>query len=152
MVNFHHIHEVTVGPSAHAAHKLKTLFRAFCADSAAPDPTQDRPPQLMIPKILLLVEQIRPTTAQIDNLGAPIAVLLEACTFEAVECIGDALTTAYDALVLVVAEGAFVADAGEGGGAHVGVADGAFAVTFVAQTADRNARLLAAHYKIAGRC
>jgi len=106
----------------------------------------------MISKILLLVEQIRPTTPQIDNLRAPVAILLEACTFETVESIGDALATANDALVLVVAEGAFVADAGEGGGAHVGVADGAFAVAFVAEAADGNSRLLAAHYEIARRC
>ena len=33
-------------------------------------------------------------------------------------------------------------------GAHVGIADGTFSVTFVAQTADRDAGLLAAHDKI----
>ena len=56
------------------------------------------------------------------------------------------LAAAHDAFVLVVAEGAFVADADEGGGADVAVADGAFAVAFVAEAADGDAGLLAAHY------
>ena len=45
----------------------------------------------MIPKILLLVEQIRPRTAQIDNLWTPIPILLQPRTFETVEGVGDAL-------------------------------------------------------------
>jgi hypothetical protein len=106
-------------------------------------------PSLVIPKILLLVEQIGPRGAQIYNLRTPVAVLLEARTFEAVEGVGDALATAHDALVLVVAEGALVADAGQGGGAHVGVTDGALAVAFVAESANGDASLLAAHDEIA---
>ena len=102
----------------------------------------------MIPKILLLVKQIRPTATQIDNLGAAVAVLLQASAFEAVEGVGDALAAADDAFVLVVAEGAFVADAGEGRGPHVRVADGAFAIAFVAEAADGDAGLFAAHDKI----
>ena len=86
----------------------------------------------MISKILLLVEQIRPTTSQIYNLRAAIAVLFQARALETVEGIGDALATAHNALVLVVAKGALVADAGKGRGAHVRVADGALAVAFVA--------------------
>ena len=39
----------------------------------------------MIPEILLLVEQIRPTTTQIYNLRTSIPVLLQARTLEAVE-------------------------------------------------------------------
>jgi hypothetical protein len=103
---------------------------------------------LMIPKILFLVEQIRPRTTQIDDLRTPISVFLESGALETVEGIRDALATAYDTLVLVVAEGAFVADAGKGGRAHVGVAHRAFAVTLVAEAADGDAGLLAAHYKI----
>lgn len=99
----------------------------------------------MIPEILLLVEQIRPTTTQIYNLRTSIPVLFQARTLEAIERVRDALATAYDALVLVVAEGAFVADAGEGGRTHVRVAYGAFAVALVAEAADRDAGLLAAH-------
>ena len=56
------------------------------------------------------------------------------------------LATAYHTFILVVAKGAFVTDADESCGAHVAVADGAFAVAFVAETADCYARLLAAHY------
>jgi hypothetical protein len=46
----------------------------------------------MIPEILLLVEQIRPRTTQIDDLGTPISILLKPCTFEAVESVRDALS------------------------------------------------------------
>ena len=56
------------------------------------------------------------------------------------------LPTANHALILVIAKGAFVADADEGRGAHVAIADGAFAVAFVAETTDGDAGLLAAHY------
>ena len=131
----------------------------------------------MIPKILLLVKQIRPRTAQIDNLRAPIPIFFQPRALEAVEGVRDALIrstltsssasvastyrvkkgekgekkfthlpAAHDALVLIIAKGAFVADADEGRGAHVAVADGAFAVAFVAEAADGDAGLLAAHY------
>jgi hypothetical protein len=46
---------------------------------------------LMVPKILLLVEQIRPTTTQIYNLRTPISVLLEAGTLEAVKGVRNTL-------------------------------------------------------------
>ena len=103
----------------------------------------------VIPEILFLVKQIRPTTTQIYNLRAPIAVLLQARALEAVKGVRDAFATADDAFVLVVAEGALVANAGKGGRAHVGVAYGAFAVALVAEAADGDAGLLAAHYEIA---
>lgn len=102
----------------------------------------------MISEILLLVEQIRSRTTQIYNLRTAIAVLLESRTFEAVECVRYTFAAADDALVLVVSEGAFVADAREGGGAHVGVAYGAFAVAFIAEAADGYAGLFAAHDEI----
>jgi hypothetical protein len=105
----------------------------------------------LIPEILFLVEQIGPTATQVDDLRASISVLLQARALEAVEGIADTLAAAHDALVLVVAKGALVADAHESGRSHVGVADGAFAVTFVAEPADADARLLAAHYEIAGK-
>lgn len=68
----------------------------------------------MIPEILLLVEQIRPRTTQIDNLGTAIPVLFQSGALEAVESVGDALAAADDTFVLVVAKGALVADAHEG--------------------------------------
>ncbi|KAK3110825.1 hypothetical protein LTR53_014490 [Teratosphaeriaceae sp. CCFEE 6253] len=88
---------------------------------------------------------IRPRTPQIDNLRAPVPVLLQPRALEAVERVADALAAAHDALVLVVAEGALVADARERRGPHVGVADGALAVALVAQSADGDAARLAAH-------
>ena len=39
----------------------------------------------MISKVLFLVEQIRPRTAQVDDLWTPISILLQSRTFEAVE-------------------------------------------------------------------
>ncbi|GAB1210409.1 hypothetical protein APSETT445_009201 [Aspergillus pseudonomiae] len=69
-------------------------------------------------------------------------------TFKAVESITDSFATADDALVLVVTERALIADPNESRGAHVGIAHGAFAVTLVAQSADGDTRLLAAHNEI----
>ena len=45
----------------------------------------------MIPKVLLLVKQIRPGTPQIDNLRTPIPILLQPRTLEAVESVRNAL-------------------------------------------------------------
>ena len=102
----------------------------------------------MIPKILLLVKQIRPTAPQINNLRTPIPILFESCTLEAIKRIRDPLTTTDDAFVLVVSKRTFVADADECGGADVAVADGAFAVAFVAEAAHGYAGLFAAHDEI----
>ena len=99
----------------------------------------------MVPKILLLIKQIRPRTPQIDNLRTPISIFLKPRTLKAIKSIRDPLSTANHALVLVVAERAFVADADEGCGADVGVANGAFAVAFVAQAAYGYAGCFAAH-------
>jgi hypothetical protein len=100
--------------------------------------------------LFFLKEQIRPTTTQIYNLRASIAIPLKARALKAVERITDSLPATHDALVLVVAEAALVADAHEGCGADIGVADGAFAIAFVAEAAEGDAGLLAAHYEIAG--
>lgn len=86
----------------------------------------------MIPKTLFLIKQIRPRAPQIDNLRTPVAILLQPCTLEAVKRVGNALAAADDALVLVVAEGALVAYAHEGGRAHVRVAHRTLAVALVA--------------------
>lgn len=100
----------------------------------------------MVPKVLLLVEQIRPRTAQVDNLRTPISILLQPRAFETVESVRDALSTAYNTLILVITKGAFITDTDECCRAHVAIADGAFTVAFVAETTDGDAGLLAAHY------
>lgn len=87
----------------------------------------------MIPEILLLVEQVRPATPQVDNLWTTIPILLEPRTLKAVERIADAFPAAHDAFVLVVAKAALVADADQGRRSHIGVAHGTFAVAFVAE-------------------
>ena len=105
----------------------------------------------MIPKILFLIKQIRPTAPQINNLRAPISIFLQPRTLKAIKCVRDALTTTDDTFVLIITEGTFVADADERGGADVAVADRAFAVAFVAETAHGYAGLFAAHDEISGR-
>jgi hypothetical protein len=105
----------------------------------------------MIPEILLLIEQIGPRTTQIDDLRTSVSVLLQSRAFEAVESVGDALPSAHDAFVLVVAEGAFVANPNECGRAHVGIAHGALPVAFIAESADGDAGRLAAHDEISAR-
>lgn len=103
-------------------------------------------PASLIPKILLLIEQIRPAAPQINDLRTSIPILLSPRTLKAIERIRNPLAPADDAFVLVVAEAAFVADAGQGRGPHVAVAYGAFAVAFVAKPPDADPGLLAAHY------
>lgn len=102
----------------------------------------------MIPKILFLVEEICPRTSQIYNLGTAIPILFQSRAFKTVERITDPFATAHDALVLIVSEGAFVADAHESRWTHVGVAHGAFAIAFIAESSDRDTRLLTAHNEI----
>ena len=102
----------------------------------------------MVPEVLFLVKQIRPRTPQIDNLRAPIPILLQTRAFEAVKGIADAFAATHNTFVLIVAEAALVADARDGSGPDVRVAHGAFPVAFVAETADGDARCFAAHDEI----
>lgn len=102
----------------------------------------------MISEVLLLVKQIRPRTSQIDDLRTAIAILFQPRALKAVKCVRDTFAAAHDAFVLVVAERALVADAHQGCGPHVGVADGAFAIAFVAEAANAYAASFAAHYQI----
>ncbi|KAI1268634.1 hypothetical protein F5Y18DRAFT_415311 [Xylariaceae sp. FL1019] len=78
------------------------------------------------------IKQTAGMGVKVDNLGAAIAVFLQTRALEAIEGVGDALAAADDAFVLVVAEAALVANADEGRGADVGVADGTLAVAFIA--------------------
>jgi len=103
---------------------------------------------LVISKVLLLVEEIRPRTSQVDNFGATIAVLFQSCAFKAIKRIRNTLPTTYNTLVLIVPKRALIAYADQSSGSNVAVANGALAITFVAQTANSNAGLLTAHHKI----
>lgn len=100
------------------------------------------------PSPLLLIKQIGPRAAQVHDLGTTIAILLEAGALEAVEGITDTLAAAHDALVLVVAEGALVADARQRRRPHVRVAHGTLAVAFVAQPPDVDPGQFAAHHQV----
>ena len=99
----------------------------------------------MISEILLLVEQIRSRRPKIDDLWTTVAILLQPSAFEAILRVADALTAADDALVLVVAKAAFIADADLGGRPYVAVTDWALAVTLFAKATHGNAGLLSAH-------
>lgn len=60
------------------------------------------------------------------------------------------LATTDNTFVLIVSETALIADADEGGRSHVGIADGAFAIAFIAESSDSYTGLLAAHNEISG--
>lgn len=107
-------------------------------------------PQSPRPRALGWVQatHVCPRAPQVYDLGAAVPVLLQPRALEAVEGVRDALAAAHDALVLVVPEAALVADAHQGRGPHVRVADGALAVALVAEPADGDAGLLAAHYEV----
>lgn len=104
----------------------------------------------MVPKILLLIKQIRPRAPQVDDLRTSIPILLHTRALKAVRGVRDPFAAADNALVPVVAKRAVVADADLGCGAHVGIADGTLAVAFIAQAADVDAGHFAAHDKVAG--
>lgn len=110
-----------ISPLSYSCGPVLHTFRAFPLDPPIPgpegqrsmphqsnDPNTRRPDhqQLtsIIPKTLLLVKQICPRAPQVDDLRTPIAILFQARTLEAIERVTDTLTTAHDALVLVVAE------------------------------------------------
>lgn len=86
----------------------------------------------LIPKILFLVKQIRPTRTQIYNLRTPVSIFFQSGTFEAVEGITDSLATTHDTFIRKVAERALIAYSHEGGRSNVGIADWTFAVAFIA--------------------
>jgi len=94
------------------------------------------------------LDTYRPRASQIDYLWTPVSILLEPRALEAVEGIADTLSTADDALVLIVAKGAFITYTDQCRRTNVGVADGAFAIAFVAEPTNSNTGLFAAHDKI----
>ncbi|KAL8672077.1 MAG: hypothetical protein Q9168_003437 [Polycauliona sp. 1 TL-2023] len=86
---------------------------------------------------------------EVDNFGASIAIFLEPCALKTVESVADPFTATYDAFILIVAKGAFIADANERGRPDITITDRTFAVTFVAQSSYGYPRLLSAHDEIA---
>ena len=103
----------------------------------------------MISEILLLVKQVCSRAAEIDDFRASVPVLLQSRTFETVEGIRNALTAAHHAFVLVVAKRAFVANPHQSSRADIAIADGTFAIAFVAKTPDGYSWLFSAHDEIA---
>lgn len=95
-----------------------------------------------------MIEQIGSARTKIDDLWATISVLFQSCTSEAVEGITHSFSTTNDTLVLIVAEGALIADAHESGRSNIRVADWTLAVAFVAESTDGDACCLATHDEI----
>lgn len=95
-----------------------------------------------------LVKQIRTRAAEVDDLGAAIAVFFERNAFLAIVCITNARTSANDASSLVASVVAFITNANQRARLHIAVTDDTFTVTFFAQATDCDAWLLAAHDKI----
>lgn len=134
------------------AGKPKSVDFVYISD-ARPKTQSSRQPKptsitTLIPEILLLVEQIRPTRTQIYNLRTPIPIFLQPRAFEAVECVTDPFAAAHDALVGEIAKRAFIADADQSCGPYVRIANRTFAVTFVAESAQVDACCFAAHDEI----
>lgn len=118
----------------------------------------------MISEILFLVEKIRSGRSKVDNFGTAVTVFLQPSAFEAVESVRYTLdfyvsdlfqqshdprtdlSATDDALILIVAERAFIADTNECGWSDIAIAHWTFSIAFVAKSPYCYARLLAAHY------
>jgi hypothetical protein len=109
--------------------------------------TPIRPPA-RLPQLPPLIKQIRPRTPQINNLRTPIPILLQPRAIRTIIRITNPDAAADNALARVIAKGAFVADAHLRCWAHVAVADGAAAVVALAEAADADSCLAAAHDEI----
>nr|POF05924.1 hypothetical protein CFP56_53311 [Quercus suber] len=143
-------HIAVLRPSIHSHDRPLFNAQTACANAIlpVPDGITFHPSTSLIAKSFLLIKQIRPRTAQIDDLRTPVPIFLQPRALEAVESVGDAVAAADHAFVLIVAETAFVADAYLRRRAHIRIADGAFAVAFVAESSERDARGFAAHDQI----
>lgn len=93
----------------------------------------------MASETLLLIKQVRPAASKINNLRTPIPILFESGTLKAVKGVGDALAATDDTFILVVAEGALIANTDKRGRAYVRIAYRAFAVAFIAEPSNSNA-------------
>jgi len=103
---------------------------------------------LFEPQFTPFVEEVGTTGSEIDNLGATVAVLLQSRTLGAVVSVGYPWRATDDAPAAVGTKVAFVANADEGFGSDVGVADRTLSVALLAETADGNTGLPTAHYQI----
>jgi len=100
------------------------------------------------PVFLPLIEQISFGTAEVDNLRTAISVFLLLRALLAVIGVGDAETSTNNAPALVGAVVTLIANSHQGARSHVGIANHALPVVFLAQAADGNPWLLPAHNQI----
>lgn len=102
--------------------------------------------QLFLP--LLLIEHVHPAGADVDNLGTPIAVLLEHHAAVAVVRVADARVATDHALLSSLSKRTLFTDPRLCRGPHERIARGTAAVTLVAQLADTCAGLLETHDEV----
>lgn len=95
--------------------------------------------------LLSLVEEIRFSTTQIDNLGAPVSILLQLSALLAVVGIRDPDPTTDNASSLERSVVALITYPHKRARAHVGITYHAFAIIFLAQPSDGDSWLLTAH-------
>lgn len=95
-----------------------------------------------------LVEQVCFGGTQVHNLWTPVSVLFLLCALLAVVSVGNSNTTADHAAPLIRAVVALVANAHQRAWPDVGVADYTLSVTLLAQPANSNAGLFAAHNQV----
>ena len=122
------------------------------------------PEHLVVPEILLLVEEICSRGTQIYDFRTTVPILFKASAFEAVKSVWYALrkrqlalilndpsgillhlATTNNTLILIIAKRAFVANANKRCGADVAIAHRALPITFVAETSDSYTWLFPAH-------
>lgn len=98
--------------------------------------------------LLALVPEVRLGTAQVDDLGTAIPVLLHLHALLAVVGIRYPWASAYRAPSLEGTEVAFITNLDEAAGPDIGVADDALTITLFAKPADSHAWLFSAEYEV----
>lgn len=95
-----------------------------------------------------LIEEVSLGTAQVDNLGASIAVFLHLCAFLTVISIRYSNTTTDDTPALEWTIVAFITYSYQRTWANIRVTDDALAIVFLAEPSDGNSWLLPAHDQV----
>ena len=88
-----------------------------------------------------LVEQVRPTSAKIDDLGTPVPILFQPCALGTIVSITYTRATADDTSSTVCAKIALIAYPNQGLRSDVRIANRTLSITFLAHARDRDPRL-----------
>jgi hypothetical protein len=140
----HMVHNCIVCPYDQSRYAAQTQnHEKHITDAQLTDPSP-----LLEPVLLALVEEVGLGATEVDDLGAPVPVLLLLRALLAVVGVRDAHAAADDAPPLERPVVALVADADQRARPHVRVADDALAVALLAQPPDGDAGLLPAHDQV----